>query len=401
MRQIFKKFRRTHGLLVVAILSFVIAIPLLSQPLGLSFALSYPRIDDDDPSDFNTEIPVDAIELPPIEDLEIVDEVLNRSSSYNQAEDTETEPARTAEPTEPTGPWDPAELIPSEAADPGYIRVDYILYISANHLNLRAAPSTDSAVLDELEFCDQVRCIAELGEWVLVENDEITGYIKTEYTSKSMVFKTVKETVYVHSSKLNLREEPSTDSAIIVVLSHMQKLTRVGISDGWSKVRTSTGKTGYVASEYLTTRAPVPTSSGKVGTADGPTYPGDAGRIVELSFSALGVRYVHSSSSMDGFDCSGFTSWCYRQIGITIPRSTSGYYNIGQDVSYSDIQPGDILCMDTKTYDGKTSITHVGIYVGDGNMIHASSTNHKVVLRNVDNYLRYGVKLITVRRILE
>ena len=61
---------------------------------------------------------------------------------------------------------------------------------------------------------------------------------------------------------------------------------------------------------------------------------------------------------------------------------------------------GDIICMDTRRRDGKTSITHVGIYVGGGMMIHASSSKGKMVLQNVSQYLGWGVKLITIRRLI-
>jgi cell wall-associated NlpC family hydrolase len=164
-------------------------------------------------------------------------------------------------------------------------------------------------------------------------------------------------------------------------------------------VKTSTGKTGYVSSQYLTRTGPAK-SSGSAATSGGSTAVNSSGNaIVDLAYKALGVRYVRGSSSMSGFDCSGLTSWVYRQVGISVPRSTSGYYTIGESAALADIQLGDIICMDTRRHDGKTSITHVGIYVGNGNMIHASSTNHRVVLQNLSQYLGWGVKLITIRRI--
>lgn len=236
-----------------------------------------------------------------------------------------------------------------------------------------------------------------------VEFDDYIGYIKAEYTSTTVPYRDVNETVYVSSSTLNLRVGPSTDSEIITKLAKNTKLTRTAVGKEWSLVKTSAGKTGYVANEYLTTKAPVIRVVSTGGTmpaiSDGSTISGDAGSIVSYAYSALGVRYVHGSSSMSGFDCSGLTSWVYRQIGITIPRSTSGYYNIGVSVDYANLQPGDVICMDTRKSDGKTSITHVGIYVGGGQMIHASSTNHQVVICSLSNYLNY-VKLITIRRIL-
>jgi cell wall-associated NlpC family hydrolase len=388
-------------LLVASLLAFVISLPLLSQPLGLAFSWHNPVVDADDATDEFPEYTEEAGELGPLTIDDFTDNAISRSlNALEEPDSSALEPGYSKKVVldDQLGllfnhPLDDPD---NEAApEPVYEPADHILYISANRLNLRAAASTDSAIIADLKFGDKIRCIGENDEWMQVERKGVTGFVKAEYTSKTMVFENVSQTVYVDASKLNLRKAPSTESEIILKLSAMQKLTRTGIGDGWSRVRTSTGKTGYVASEYLTTKAPVPSSS-----VNGPTYPGSAGRIVDLAYSALGVPYVHCGSGMSGFDCSGLTSWAYRQIGIAIPRSTSGYYNLGRGVAYADIRPADIICMDTKQTDGKTTITHVGIYVGNGMMIHASSTKGKVVLQNVKQYFSWGVKLISVRRIL-
>ena len=97
-------------------------------------------------------------------------------------------------------------------------------------------------------------------------------------------------------------------------------------------------------------------------------------------------------------DCSGLTYWIYRQLGISVPRTSSGFASAGSSVSYSNIREGDIIAMDTRTGDGRRSITHVGIYIGNGNMIHASSRLGHIVKRNVNDYLSGGVRIITIRR---
>ncbi len=418
--------RQLRNLMVTFLLSFVVASPVLCQPLGIS-ALLNPAGDIED-TDTQVE---DSFVLAPLNNLENVDLLLNRGLNeamigLNVSEpavldgEDETDPAGDAgveldlaaleaelgdisglvADGEPAGEIDGEEPA-AEATEPqpSYASVNYVLYISANQLNLRAGPSTDSAILAELKFGDTVTCVGENADWMQVTFNDLSGYVKTEYTSQTMVFREVSKTVYVKSSKLNLRAEPSTDSAILMTLTYMTKLTCTGEGDGWSKVKTATGKVGYVSSQYLTTKAA--TSSGSTGTAAGGSAPRNSSgnAVVDLAYSALGVRYVSGGSSMSGFDCSGLTSWCYRQVGITISRSASEYYSVGTAVSYSNIQPGDILCMDTRRSDGRTSITHVAIYVGNGMMIHASSTNHRVVLQNVSQYLSWGVKLLSVRRI--
>ena len=415
--------RQIRNLMVISLLSFILALPLLSQPLGLSAAWAV------SPATSAGEAPetgkaatttMAASILMPVEEFEVGDELYNRSLNENKTLPTEPAAGSAENQYDPAifGDYnddfeDETGAPVVEPTDPPYVDVDYVLYIAANTLNLRAEPSTDSEIVAKLKFGDKVRCQGENAEWMKVSYEDQVGYLKTEYTSRTMVFEWVKETVYVDANKLNLRAEPSTAAEILVVMRSDDKLTRIGIGDGWSQVKTSSGKTGYVASDYLTKQAPVVVSKNTKGTtkgtggssapatSDGPTYSGDAGKIVDLAYSALGVKYVYAHASLSsGFDCSGLTSWAYKQIGISIPRSTGGYYNAGKGVSYADIQPGDVLCMDTRSRDGKTSITHVGIYVGNGMMIHASSRLGKVVLQSVSQYFSWGVKLITVRRFI-
>ena len=117
---------------------------------------------------------------------------------------------------------------------------------------------------------------------------------------------------------------------------------------------------------------------------------------------AKGVRYVFGGASMSGFDCSGLVYWIYRQIGITLPRTSYGYGKVGSSVSYSNMKPGDIICIDHRK-DGVTSITHLGIYIGNGYMMHASSSNRKVVQVRVSAYMSRNpkYKLVTIRRVLK
>ena len=87
-----------------------------------------------------------------------------------------------------------------------------------------------------------------------------------------------------------------------------------------------------------------------------------ANGIINLAYSFLGTPYASGGSSPSGFDCSGFTSYLFRQYGINLSRSSSAQAYGGQAVSLSDIQPGDVVC-----YPG-----HVGLYIGGGQIIHAS-----------------------------
>jgi len=102
--------------------------------------------------------------------------------------------------------------------------------------------------------------------------------------------------------------------------------------------------------------------------------PGAAGAAVRAAMSQRGVMYVWGGASPGGFDCSGLTSWAYKQAGVTIPRSSRAQFGIGKSVSINDLQPGDLLF-----YGGSaSSIHHVAMYIGDGQIVHASTSGQPV-----------------------
>ena len=92
-------------------------------------------------------------------------------------------------------------------------------------------------------------------------------------------------------------------------------------------------------------------------------------------------------------DCSGLVLLAYRQIGIDLPHLASSQASYGTAVSLSEIQPGDVVFFDY-------NIAHVGIYVGDGNFVHAANTNEGIIISNLDNYLQYGQPLYGIRRLI-
>ena len=434
--------RQIRNLMVASLSSLVLALPLFSQPLGLSSAWN------DDLAGSNSESSVieattatsataDIQVLEPVETADLGTPVYNRGQ-FGELGTGTTPPAEVAgePPVQPDGSVDPDgnelpdtgydEILPEdfgpvlkpqisgEGSEPDseiykVTPVDYTLYIAAGNLNLRALPTTTSDVIVQLKFGDKVKAVGENDDWMMVTFDGKTGYLKTKYTSTSMVFESVKETVYVDAGTLNLRKSPSTDADIVTKLERNDKLTRVGIAEGWSKVKTASGKTGYVASEYLTKKAPPAPASSRKSSSSGSSsinpgsssVSGAAARAVDLAYQALGVRYRYGSESMSGMDCSGLIYWIYaKNLGISVPRSSGSYGGAGSSVSRDNIRPGDVIAMDTRVGDGRKSITHLGIYVGGGNMIHASSRLGRVVIRNVNDYTSDGIRIITIRRFI-
>jgi len=115
--------------------------------------------------------------------------------------------------------------------------------------------------------------------------------------------------------------------------------------------------------------------------------------------SFLGTRYVWGATGPSKFDCSGFTQWVYRDSGITIPRVSRDQAKVGNYVEYADLRRGDMVFFDTKKHpQGK--VTHVGIYLGNNNFIHASSGAKKVVIYNFDEKPYYKKRFLWGRRVI-
>jgi len=114
--------------------------------------------------------------------------------------------------------------------------------------------------------------------------------------------------------------------------------------------------------------------------------------------SFLGTPYVWGATGPSKFDCSGFTQWVFRDAGINIPRISREQAKVGEYVRYENLQRGDMVFFDTKKHrTGK--VCHVGIYLGNGDFIHASSSGKKVVIFNFNDKSFYKKRFLWGRRV--
>ena len=214
-----------------------------------------------------------------------------------------------------------------------------------------------------------------------------------------------------------MRETADNNAKLVNQLKINTKVTVVETSGTWSKIKVN-GKTGYVASKYLSDKKVEVTSrseeidrgnknsqkeetttktENKTNTTTSSNSSSSGSGIVACAKQYLGCRYVSGGSSPStGFDCSGFTSYVYKQCGITISRSSGAQASNGTAVSKSNLQPGDLVIFNNRA---NTSVGHVGIYIGGNTFIHAGNSGTGVITTSLsDSY--YSARYVTGRRII-
>ena len=200
--------------------------------------------------------------------------------------------------------------------------------------------------------------------------------------------------VETDGSPLNVRSGPGTDYDKVTSLNDGAVVTIVGIDNGWYKVKTSGGSVGYVSSEYMVT---CKDSAGSRGDGTVVAASSSLGQqVVDYAAQFLGTPYVYGGNGPNSFDCSGFTSYVYRHFGYTLNPTATGQLSNGVSVSKSELQPGDLVFFKSG---GSKPVSHVGIYVGGGQFIHASTNTYEVRYDNLTSGY-YNNVYVYARRVL-
>ena len=207
----------------------------------------------------------------------------------------------------------------------------------------------------------------------------------------------------VTASTLNIREGAGTEFGVAGRLDQGEKLVINEKSNGWYKISTSNGATGWVFGEYVSIHPVTLASRGdstEVSPAGDSSVSDTRSQIVAFAKKYQGVKYKYGGSSPSGFDCSGYVKYVYDHFGIGIERVAASQATQGKLVSKSDLKPGDLVFFDTNG--NHNYINHSGIYIGNGQFIHASSgsSNKKVVISDLTSGF-YKESYMTARRFLD
>lgn len=300
------------------------------------------------------------------------------------------------------------------------------------YVNVRREPNTDSEIVGKIYNGAVAQILAVAGEendWFQIISGSVEGYIKAEYfiygdAARDVIDSYVTRYAKVLVSRLNVRREATTESKRIGYADEGERLAILEDCGEWLKVQYTDDKTGYVSAEYaeiveefvyaksieeeraelaaqkaLAERAAVSEQSAPESTKivfPETSYTSNEElrkSIVEYALQYEGYRYVHGGRSLEsGTDCSGFTCYIYADFGYSISRTPDGQYSgAGRSISYEEIQPGDILCYSSN---GGKSCTHVALYIGDGQIIHAANSRKGVVIGRADYSTIIGIKNI-------
>ena len=283
-------------------------------------------------------------------------------------------------------------------------------FVNATSLRLRSEPNTASSIITTAPRNECVAVISKTGNWYKVNYNLQVGYMHENYLNVLKVENAELGYGKVTGDRVNMRSGASTSNKVVSVASKGDKAYIIGLNNGWYKVIYGSNIC-YIRSDYLElTEYPYENqkspnspkffrlgkstgvkpsasalngstgsgsnSSGIVSGNTGSSAPSADGQaILNKAKQYLGAPYVYGGASPSGFDCSGFVYYVLKSLGYSPYRTPADQYQMGTYVSKANLQPGDIVFFHG-TY--ASGISHVGIYAGNGQFIHAPNSRSVV-----------------------
>jgi uncharacterized protein YgiM (DUF1202 family) len=259
-----------------------------------------------------------------------------------------------------------------------------IANVDTSNLNVREEPSTDSSIVGKMTSHNACEILETDGDWYKITSGNVTGYVKSEYLytgAEALAIAEEEVCTYatVTTETLRVRSEESTDSDIVSLVNIGEDLVVVDEDEEWVLVEVD-DKEGYVYREYVSLSQKLTTAKTITEIRYGEGVSDVRVELVQYALQFVGNPYVWGGESLTkGVDCSGFTMKVYEKFGIYLPHSSRAQPSYGTKISASEAQPGDLFF-----YGSGSTIGHVGIYIGDGKIVHASNKRDGIKISNAN-----------------
>ncbi|NTV89176.1 MAG: SH3 domain-containing protein [Clostridiales bacterium] len=281
--------------------------------------------------------------------------------------------------------------------------------INSQTVNMRSSADTSAKVVMQLSQDSKVTVVSKEGDWYKITCNDSTGWVFAKYV-------TLKDSVIdagtIKGSDVNVRSGPDTEKEIITRLDNGAAVSIYEWSGDWARIKVAEDRYGWVNKDFITLRSATasrsadseirtPVAAETVEKTDAVETEGATLRekIVAYAKTLKGIKYRYGGTTTKGFDCSGFVQYVFKKNGITLERTSSDQGSNGTKIKKSELLPGDLVFFDTNG--GHNAIEHVGIYIGDGNFIHASSGNSmKVTISSLSEKF-YANSYMSARRYID
>ena len=274
-----------------------------------------------------------------------------------------------------------AAQTPTAAQTCGYTNLGMSV-ISSGNLNIRQEASTDSEVVGILTNHNACELLEDAGDWYKVTSGKVTGYVNKQYLvtgdeAESIAEQEIKTVATVNTETLNVRAEKSTEAAVLSQVGNSEAFTVNSVADGWVEISVD-DSVGYISQDYVTLAQALPTAKTIEQVKYGDGVSDVRASVVSYALQFVGNRYVWGGTSLEnGIDCSGFTMRILGKYGISLPHSSRAQPSYGTKISASEAKPGDLFF-----YGSGRSISHVAIYIGNGQIVHASNKRDGIKVSN-------------------
>lgn len=262
----------------------------------------------------------------------------------------------------------------AQGASWGYTNLG-IANVSSGNLNIRTDSSKNAKLVGKLPknaACEVIE-ITEDG-WAHITSGNVEGYVSAEYLligpeAKLRANELVKTVVKSETDGLRVREQASVESPVVMQIAKGEELEYLETLEGWYKVSVD-GQDGYVSSEYATAETKLDTAISMTELLYGEGVSDVRVELCEYAKQFVGNPYVWGGTSLTkGADCSGFVLSVFKKFGVKLSHHSGSQANEGTKISASELQAGDLVFY----ANSKGTINHVAIYIGGGQVIHASS----------------------------